>query len=77
MLGLNVRLNAFGFSFHHAHELDTGFVELGFCALFKKRQHLLTRKLRVDREPPIREIDHRIHTTATIHRALHFKHVGG
>src|SRR6202162_144551 len=57
ILRLDVLLNAFGLRLHHAHQRNTSRFNLSFVVAFEERNHLLARKLGVDRQLAIGEID--------------------
>ena len=64
------------FGLHHANKLNTRRIDHAILAAFKQSQHLLTRKLRVDRKFSIGEIDDRVRaSSAFARRSLQRPHV--
>ena len=60
ILRLDVLLNALGFRLHHAYQRDARQFNLSLVVAFEERNHLLARKLGIDRQGAIRKINDRV-----------------
>ena len=78
ILRLDVLLNALGLGLHHAHQRNARRFDLGLVVALEQRNHLLARKLGVDRQLAIGEIDDGVGaSSAFARRGLQREHVRG